>query len=276
VVTEPKRAAAALAWACREMDDRYALLARWDTRNIAGYNKKVDAEIKHWTADKARRFCPPDEDPAYYQPAKLPYIVIVIDELADLMLQAKKDVEESIARIAQKARACGIHLIVATQRPSADVVTGLIKSNLPTRLSFKLKASLDSRVILDDKGAESLLGKGDCLLSPNGSEMMRCHGAFVSDDEVGRVVEFLRAQGEPEYIEDVTAESSAGEFGDDDLDDLFGEAADFVREKGKASTSMIQRRFKIGYNRAANIIDQLEARGVVGPADGARPREILG
>jgi len=165
---------------------------------------------------------------------------------------------------------------VATQRPSADVVTGLIKSNLPTRLSFKLKSGLDSRVILDCNGAEALLGKGDCLLSPNGSDIMRCHGAFVSDDEVGRVVEHLRAQGEPEYIEAVTQEvSDVDAFADDDLDDLYDIAVNFIREKGKASTSMVQRQFKIGYNRAARIIDQMESRGVVGPPDGARPREVL-
>jgi S-DNA-T family DNA segregation ATPase FtsK/SpoIIIE len=276
VVTEPKKAAAALAWACREMDDRYALLAAWDTRSIANYNDKIERESKSWNADKARRYCPPSEDPAYYEPVKLPYIVIVIDELADLMLQAKKDVEESIARIAQKARACGIHLIVATQRPSADIVTGLIKSNLPTRLSFKLKTGLDSRVILDCNGAERLLGRGDCLLSPNGSDMMRCHGAFVSDEEVFRVVDYLRTQGEPQYIEAVTEDVGGDDIDEDDLDDLYFRAADFVREKGKASTSMVQRQFKIGYNRAANIVDQLENKGVIGPADGARPREILG
>ena len=204
------------------MDERYALLAAWDTRNIAGYNEKVKRELKSgWNFEKAQRFCPEGGDPVTYDPCTLPYIVIVIDELADLMMQAKKDVEESIARIAQKARAAGIHLIVATQRPSADVVTGLIKSNLPTRLSFKLKSGLDSRVILDCNGAESLLGKGDCLLSPNGSEIMRCHGAFVSDDEVGRVVEHLRSQGEPEYIEAVTQEvSDVDDFADDDLDAL--------------------------------------------------------
>jgi len=278
VVTDPKKAAAALAWACREMDDRYELLARWDTRNIAGYNKKVERELAYgWSAEKARKYAPPDW-PEYDAPPpaeKLPYIVIVIDELADLMMIAKKDVETSIARIAQKARACGIHLIVATQRPSVDVVTGLIKANLPARISFKLRSVIDSRTILDQGGAEALLGRGDMLYLPNAGEIMRCHGAFCSDDEVGRVVDHLRGQGEPNYIEDITKESDSGEVAEQDRDPLYFEAVQIVRDAGKASTSMIQRHLKIGYNRAARIIDQLEISGVVGPADGARPREVL-
>ena len=278
VVTDPKKAAAALAWACREMDDRYELLARWDTRNIAGYNKKVERELANgWSAEKARKYAPPDW-PEYDAPPpaeKLPYIVIVIDELADLMMIAKKDVETSIARIAQKARACGIHLIVATQRPSVDVVTGLIKANLPARISFKLRSVIDSRTILDQGGAEALLGRGDMLYLPNAGEIMRCHGAFCSDDEVGRVVDHLRGQGEPNYIEDITKESDSGEVAEQDRDPLYFEAVQIVRDAGKASTSMIQRHLKIGYNRAARIIDQLEISGVVGPADGARPREVL-
>ena len=278
VVTEPKKAAAALAWACREMDERYELLAHWDTRNIDGYNKKVDRELKSWTDAKARRYAPagwPDHK-APPMPRKLPYIVIVIDELADLMLVAKKEVEGSIARLTQMARACGIHLIVATQRPSVDVVTGLIKSNLPTRISFKLRSGTDSRTILDTVGAEALLGRGDMLYLPNAGDILRAHGAFVSDDEVGRVVEFLRSQGAPEYIDAVTAEASeSDEVGDEDLDELFDDAMRVCVDAGKASTSMIQRHLKIGYNRAARIVDQLEARGVIGPADGARPREVL-
>ena len=278
VVTEPKLAAAALAWACREMDERYELLAHWDTRNIEGYNRKVEREMKDWTYEKARRYAPadwPDHKPPP-EPRKLPYIVIVIDELADLMLCAKKEVEGSIARLTQMARACGIHLIVATQRPSVDVVTGLIKSNLPTRISFKLRSGTDSRTILDQIGAEALLGRGDMLYLPNAGDIARAHGAFVSDEEVGRVVEFLRAQGKPDYIEHITAESDDdGGMGDEELDSMFEEAVEVVVKAGKASTSMVQRHLKIGYNRAARIIYQMEARGVVGPADGARPRDVL-
>ncbi len=279
VVTDPKKAAAALAWACREMDDRYELLARWDTRNIAGYNKKVEKELANgWSAEKARKYAPTDWSELDAPPPaeKLPYIVIVIDELADLMMIAKKDVETSIARIAQKARACGIHLIVATQRPSVDVVTGLIKANLPARISFKLRSAIDSRTILDQGGAEALLGRGDMLYLPNAGDIMRCHGAFCSDDEVGRVVAHLREQGEPQYIEDITKESSeGGDVAESDRDPLYFEAVQIVQDAGKASTSMIQRHLKIGYNRAARIVDQMEMSGVIGPADGARPREVL-
>lgn len=280
VVTEPKKAAAALAWCCREMDSRYELLARFDTRNIEGYNKKVETELQNWTEEKAHRYRPPNwpeyETPP--DPEKLPYIVIVIDELADLMLVAKKEVEGSIARLTQMARACGIHLIVATQRPSVDVVTGLIKSNLPTRISFKLRTGTDSRTILDQVGAESLLGRGDSLYLPNAGDISRVHGPFVSDEECVRVMEYLRAQGKPKYISSITAEVSedgAGMEDDSELDPMYEDAVNVVRQIGKASTSLVQRHLKIGYNRAARIIEQMEARGVVGPADGARPREVL-
>ena len=279
VVTEPKQAAAALAWACREMDARYELLAQWDCRNIAGYNRKVERELRAWSPEKAERYLAADSEAGgpLPMPQKLPYIVVVIDELADLMLVARKEVESSIARLTQMARACGIHLVVATQRPSVDVVTGLIKSNLPTRISFKLRSGTDSRTILDTVGADALLGRGDMLYLPNAGDIVRLHGPFASDDETLRVLDFLRAQASPDYVEGVVDGGSEGEGGldDADLDPLFEDAVALCVKLGKASTSMIQRHLKIGYNRAARIVDQMEARGVVGPADGARPREVL-
>jgi S-DNA-T family DNA segregation ATPase FtsK/SpoIIIE len=280
VVTEPKAAAAALAWACREMDRRYELLARWGTRNIANYNKKVEREVKTWSRDKAQQYAPKDwpDDVPPPKPELLPYIVIVIDELADLMMVARKDVEGSVVRLAQMARACGMHLVVATQRPSVDVITGLIKSNLPTRVSFKLRSVIDSRTILDQGGAEKLLGQGDMLHLPGSGEIQRAHGPFVSDDEVSRVIDFLKAQREPDYIDAITADDDGAEseVEPESEDDLYSEAVAIVMKHGKASTSMIQRHLKIGYNRAARIVDLMEMAGVVGPADGARPREVIG
>jgi len=279
VVTEPKGASSALQWACREMDRRYSVLARWGARNVRSYNRKVAREVKDWNAAKAREYMG-DEWMAGLElpwPEPLPYIVIVIDELADLMMVASRDVEESIVRLAQKARASGIHLLVATQRPSVDVITGLIKANLPTRISFQLRTRFDSRTVLDQGGAEALLGRGDMLYLPPGvGDLQRCHGAFVSDEEVSRVTEFLRAQAAPDYIEDITG-SSDGEIDlfDGERDELYDEALQIVLQAGKASTSMIQRHLKIGYNRAARIIDLMEAAGVIGPADGARPRDVL-
>ncbi|MFM2162355.1 MAG: hypothetical protein RLZZ383_1867, partial [Pseudomonadota bacterium] len=280
VVVDPKTASAALAWACKEMDRRYELLARWAVRNIASYNEKVLTETANWTREKARRYAPKDwpDDVPPPKPELLSYIVIVIDELADLMMVARKDVEGSIVRLAQMARACGMHLVIATQRPSVDVITGIIKANLPTRISFKLRTNTDSRTILDQGGAEKLLGQGDMLYLPGAGEVQRAHGPFVSDAEVERVITFLREQRAPDYIEAITAEPEAdGESDVDpaDQDELFDEAVEVVKKAGKASTSMIQRHFRIGYNRAARIIDLLEQAGVVGPADGARPREVL-
>ena len=281
VVTEPKLASAALKWACEEMDNRYRLLARWKTRNIISYNKRVEKELSEWSPKKARQFRPrkwDDEVDGEYVPEKLPYIVVVIDELADLMMAAAKDVEESIIRLAQKARAAGIHLIVATQRPSVNVITGLIKANMPSRISFQVRTKVDARTILDQNGSENLLGMGDMLYLPPGvAALERCHGPFVSDEEARRVTDFLREQAEPDYgLElDVEEEGVDGVIGEDEYDELYDEALSFVASQGKASTSMVQRRFKIGYNRAARIIDILEREGVVGPADGARPRKVL-
>ena len=281
VVTNPKLAAAALKWACEEMDNRYRVLARWGTRNIALYNRKVEKELEDWTPEKALKYAPKGwpEGQEPPRPEKFPYIVVVIDELADLMMVAKKDVEESIVRIAQKARAAGIHLIVATQRPSADVITGLIKANMPSRISFQVRTKIDSRVILDQAGAETLLGMGDMLFLPPGvSAIQRVHGPFCSDDEVMKVADFLRDQGQPRYEAElkVVDESGQGElFEEEEYDECYDMAVRIVTEAGKASTSMIQRHLKIGYNRAARIIDMMEREGVVGPADGARPRKVL-
>ncbi len=279
VVTDPKLASAALKWACAEMDDRYRMLANWKTRNIESFNRKVEQEADSWTPAKARRYFGADltDDQLPPPPKKMPYIVIVIDELADLMMIAAKDVEESIIRIAQKARAAGIHLIVATQRPSVNVITGLIKANMPSRVAFQIRTKVDSRTILDQNGAENLLGKGDMLFLPPGvAALERCHGAFVSDEEVRTVTDFLRDQAAPIYEAELkTDEGTDAHIEEEEYDDFYDQAVAYVCQKGKASTSMIQRQFKIGYNRAARMIEVMEREGVVGPADGARPRKVL-
>jgi DNA segregation ATPase FtsK/SpoIIIE, S-DNA-T family len=278
VITEARLASAALRWACDEMDDRYRLLSRWGTRNIASYNEKVERELEDWTPAKAQKYAPHDwpEGEPPPPPRKLPLIVVVIDELADLMMVAAKDVEESIVRLAQKARACGIHLIVATQRPSVDVITGLIKANMPSRIAFQVRTRIDGRTILDQNGAETLLGRGDQLYLPTGvSTLLRLHGPFVSDAEVQRVTDYLRAQGEPVYEAEIPVDPSGVSIDPAEYDPFYDEAVSFVIEQGKASTSMVQRQFKIGYNRAARIVEIMEQEGVVGPADGARPREVL-
>jgi len=281
VVTDAKLASAALKWACDEMDERYRAMARWKARNIEGFNERVTLELENWTPAKARQYAPSDwpEHEPIPRPKKLPYIVIVIDELADLMMVAAKDVEVSIARLAQKARAAGIHLIVATQRPEKTVVTGIIKANLPSRIAFQVRSKLDGRIVLDQGGAETLLGKGDMLfLPPSSSDLARIHGPFVGDEEVRRVTDFLRAQGAPEYEADIRVdEEGAGDqaLSEEDYDPLYDLAVAYVTQLGKASTSMVQREFKIGYNRAARILEVMEKEGVVGPADGARPREVL-
>ncbi|TAL18441.1 DNA translocase FtsK [bacterium] len=267
VVTEAKKAAVALKWAVVEMERRYRLMAEGGVRNITSHNKKVEKLLK--TGDAS-----PDEKCAEH----LPYIVVIIDELADLLMVAAKDVEESIARLAQMARAAGIHLIVATQRPSVDVLTGMIKANFPARIAFQVASRVDSRTILDSMGAESLLGGGDMLFLPPGTaKINRVHGSYVSEQEITRLTAFLRQQGTPDYNDQILAADESGYYddGEGEFDSLYDEAVRFVTEAGQASTSMVQRKFKIGYNRAANLIDMMEREGVVGPNRGAKPREVL-
>ena len=295
VVTNPKKAAAALAWAVQEMENRYKLMAELGVRNITGFNLRMDKlrneyeeELEQWEKDHAKGIKPhemdPDElmdeedDKPIEPQAKLPYIVIVIDELADLMMVASKGVEEALTRLAQMARASGIHLIVATQRPSVDVLTGIIKANFPSRISYKVTSRVDSRTILDSMGAEKLLGRGDMLFMPPGTHrLLRIHGAMVSDDEIERIIKFIKEQKKPDYIEEifssVVVEDEKTE-GAEDYDEKYDEALALVARDRQASISYIQRRLRIGYNRAARIIETMERDGVVGPSDGVRPREI--
>ncbi|MCL2365060.1 MAG: DNA translocase FtsK [Defluviitaleaceae bacterium] len=257
VVTEPKKASGALSWAVAEMETRYNLFAETGNRDLAGYN--------HWLAE--------NDEPT------LPQIVIIIDELADLMMVAKGEVEESICRLAQKARAAGLHLIVATQRPSVDVITGLIKANIPSRLAFAVSSGTDSRTVLDMYGAEKLLGKGDMLFLPMGqNKPIRVQGGYISDKEVEQMVGFLRTQTpvnhSQEMIEQVTSPAARMAVAGGDLDEFFHEAVEFLLSKGKASTSVLQRQFRIGYNRASRLMEDLEKRGIVGPEDGVKPRKI--
>lgn len=271
IITEPKLAANALRNAVREMERRLKLLASRSVRNLEQYNKLFETTPSLFEADN------PDEKP-------LPQIVIIIDELADLMMLDRANVEESITRLAQMARAVGIHLVLATQRPSVDVITGLIKANVPTRISFRLATKVDSRTILDSNGAESLLGRGDMLfLAPGTARVQRLHAPFVTEKEISTVVDFWKTQGTAEYAEgfleaphDEKGRDGAGDGEDAEADDeLFEDAVRLVLEFGKASTSLLQRRMRIGYGRAAHLIDLMERDGIVGPADGSRPREIL-
>lgn len=284
VITDMKEAAGGLRWCVAEMERRYRLMAKMGVRNIAGFNDKViqAQEAGQPIPDplwNPQEYGLPDDEPA---PAleTLPYIVVVIDEFADMMMMVGKKVEELIARIAQKARAAGIHLILATQRPSVDVITGLIKANIPTRIAFQVSSKIDSRTILDQGGAESLLGYGDMLYVPAGTSIPnRVHGAFVSDDEVHRVVEQWKQLGQPNYIDVNLSDGSAGEGGgdlfDDEQDPLYDEAVAFVTESRKASISSVQRKLKIGYNRAARMIEAMEAAGVVSAAGSNGQREVL-
>jgi DNA segregation ATPase FtsK/SpoIIIE, S-DNA-T family len=266
VVTNPHKAAKALAWAVFEMERRYQLMAEAKVRNLEGYNRAVQGQK-------------PDAEGRV--PERLPFIVIVIDELADLMMVAGKDVEQSICRIAQKARAAGIHLILATQRPSVDVITGLIKANLPSRISFQVSSKIDSRTILDQMGAEQLLGQGDSLVLSSGRDLRRVHGAFVSDGEVHALVEYLRSQGRPDYREEVfevpaASEQDAGGFGEDaEADDKYDEAVALVIDKGQCSVSMVQRYLRIGYNRASRMVERMEREGLVTPPGAGGVRKVL-
>ena len=258
VITEPKKATSALKWTVREMETRYRKMTEEGVRNISGFNEKAKKEGKK----------------------VMPYIIVVVDEMADLMMVSGKQVENYIQRLAQMARAAGIHIIMATQRPSVDVITGTIKANFPTRISFQVTSKIDSRTILGEQGAEQLLGKGDMLFMSSASRMIRIHGPFVSDSEIEKVSTFLRSQGSPTYIDDITKvedNESVSERGLDssDKDELFNQAVELIKNEGKASTSFLQRKLQIGYNRAARIIDQMEEAKIISPANHTGKREIL-
>ncbi|MCW5731286.1 MAG: DNA translocase FtsK 4TM domain-containing protein [Alphaproteobacteria bacterium] len=287
VVTEPGKAVVALKWAVREMEDRYRKMSELGVRNIIGYNERLrEAREKD---EKLARTVQTGFDPATGKPifeerqldlTPLPLIVIIVDEFADLMMVAGKDIEASVQRLAQMARAAGIHLVMATQRPSVDVITGTIKANFPTRISFQVTSKIDSRTILGEQGAEQLLGAGDMLFMPGAGRITRVHGPFVSDAEVEKVVKFLKDQGEPTYLEAVTEEPEGGGLpgmggGNGEHDELYDQAVALVCRERKASTSFIQRHFQIGYNRAARIVDQMEAEGVVGKPNHVGKREVL-
>ena len=279
VVTDPKKAAGALNWAVGEMERRYKLFADHQVRNLVGYNDLMRAE-------KAKAEQEEGGTPEQYQ--VLPQIVIVIDELADLMMVAAKEVETSICRIAQKARAAGMHLVVATQRPSADVITGIMKANIPSRIAFAVASQIESRIILDTTGAEKLIGKGDMLYAPlGGGKPTRVQGCFISSEEIESVIAHIKKTSTAEYNEELLehierqAEQVAGKGGGssgdpgEDEDEMIEEAIDVIMECRQASTSMLQRRLKLGYSRAARIIDQIEERGIIGPFEGSKPRQIL-
>ncbi len=291
VVTDPKKAVVALKWAVREMEERYKKMSKLGVRNIDGYNSRLlEAKTKgeklsrtvHTGFDKETGKAIYEEETLDLEP--LPYIVIIVDEMADLMMVAGKDIEGAVQRLAQMARAAGLHVILATQRPSVDVITGTIKANFPTRISFQVTSKIDSRTILGEMGAEQLLGQGDMLYMAGGGRISRVHGPFVSDEEVEKVVRHLKSQGQPEYLEAVTAEEPTDEdgavfdstgMGGDGGGDLFAQAVAVVKRDRKASTSYIQRRLQIGYNRAASLMERMELEGIVGQANHAGKREIL-
>ncbi len=291
VVTDPKKAVVALKWAVREMEERYKKMSKLGVRNIDGYNSRL-LEAKSRREDLTRTVhtgFDKETGKAIYEEEKLdldplPYIVIIVDEMADLMMVAGKDIEGAVQRLAQMARAAGLHVVLATQRPSVDVITGTIKANFPTRISFQVTSKIDSRTILGEMGAEQLLGQGDMLYMAGGGRISRVHGPFVSDEEVEKVVRHLKSQGQPEYLEAVTAEEPTDEdgavfdstgMGNDGGGDLFAQAVAIVKRDRKASTSYIQRRLQIGYNRAASLMERMELEGIVGQPNHAGKREIL-
>jgi S-DNA-T family DNA segregation ATPase FtsK/SpoIIIE len=293
VVVDPKKASQVLRWTVEEMERRYRILNDLKAKSIDAYNELLLKGLKSKTILAIPKQVDPDveaetttdtnEDTNAEQQikhTKLPYIVVVIDELADLMMVAPRDVEESLTRLAQMARAAGIHLIIATQRPSVDVITGLIKANFPTRISFQVSSKIDSRTIIDQQGAEKLLGAGDMLFIPPGtSKLSRIHGAYVSDKEISRIVDFIKMQAQPAYDSSIEkfalAAAQTQHEGDDDFDEKYDEAVALVGELGQASISLVQRYMKIGYNRAARMIEKMESEGIVGPSDGAKPRKVL-
>jgi S-DNA-T family DNA segregation ATPase FtsK/SpoIIIE len=285
VVTDMKEAANALRWCVAEMERRYALMAALGVRHISGYNKKVGDAAAKGQPLRDPTYTPVGEDDEAPELTSLPFIVVIIDELADMMMMVGKKVEELIARLAQKARASGINMLIATQRPSVDVITGLIKANIPCRIAFQVSAKVDSRTILDQIGAEHLLGHGDMLYLPSGTSLpTRVHGAFVSDQEVHAVVKSLRASGEPAYIEAVLdgpqsdvpgLKPEPGAELDGEQDALYDQAVRIVTESRKASISGVQRRLKIGYNRAARLVETMEEAGIVGSLQANGSREVL-
>jgi len=278
VVVNPKEASKALQWTVDEMERRYAVIAAMGVKSIERYNRMVEKEQNEAKKQMSGVSAPTSGEESEMTPEKLPYIIVIIDELADLMMVAQRNVETSLARIAQMARAAGIHLILATQRPSVDVITGIIKANFPTRISFQVSSKVDSRTILDQLGAEKLLGAGDMLFVPPGtSNLVRIHGAFVSDREITKIVSFIAKQGKPSYDESISHYSpeQEGARAEEEFDEKYDEAVELVTDLGQASISLVQRYMKIGYNRAARIVEKMEAEGVVGPSDGAKPRKIL-
>ena len=286
VVTDPKKAVVALRWAVREMESRYEAMSKLGVRNIEGYNARM-AEMIAAGEKMPRRGAAPGEPENVFdltpsEPTPLPYIVVIVDEMADLMLVAGKEIEAAIQRLAQMARAAGIHLIMATQRPSVDVITGTIKANFPTRISFQVTSKIDSRTILGEAGAEQLLGQGDMLYMQGGGRITRVHGPFVSDSEVEEIVQYVKAQGAPNYVTAITEEEEEAAAVEDEEggsaaagDDLYMQAVNLVVREGKVSVSFIQRQLQIGYNRAARLVERMETERVVGPANHQGKREVL-